>query len=53
MRYPKIVWFDIFDSIVGPSKERPMVVDSLNLKLSPISSFTHNYRFADFNRFVD
>ena len=30
-----------------------MVIDSLNLNLSQISSFTHIYGFADFNRFVD
>ena len=41
------------DQIIGLSKERPMVIDSLNLNLSQISSFMHIYRFADFNRFVD
>ena len=30
-----------------------MVTDSLNLNLSQISSFTHIYRFVDFNGFVD
>ena len=40
-------------SIIGLSKERPMVIDSLNLNLSQISSFMHIYGFADFNRFVD
>ena len=40
-------------SIIGLSKERPMVIDSLSLKLSQISSFMHIYGFADFNRFVD
>ena len=38
---------------IGLSKERPMVIDSLNLKLSPISSFTHIYGFVEFNGFVD
>ena len=38
---------------VDLSKERPMVIDSLNLNLSQISLFTHIYVFMDFNRFVD
>ena len=38
---------------IGLSKERPMVIDSLNLNLSQISSFMHIYGFVDFKRFVD
>ena len=41
------------EKIFGLSKERLMVIDNLNLNLSQISSFTHIYGFADFNRFVD
>ena len=38
---------------IGLSKERPVVIYSLNLNLSQISSFMHIYGFADFKRFVD
>ena len=44
-------WYS--ETFIGLPKERPMVIDSLNLNLSQISSFMHIYRFADFNRFVD
>ena len=39
--------------LIGLSKERPMVIDRLNLTLSQISLLMHIYRFVDFDGFVD
>ena len=39
--------------LFGLSKERPMVIDSLNFNLSQISSLMHIYGVVDFNRYVD
>ena len=49
------LWFTLIlgPSISGLLKERPMVIDSLNLNLSLISSFLHIYGFMDLNIFVD
>ena len=48
-----MVLLSVLRCFIGLSKETPYLVLALNLILSQISSFTHIYGFADFNRFVD